>query len=95
LVRSLAGFTWVAAEAIRAHAAGWPGLGLQRLVCPGVEDQRLQLGTVRERDYFTEDDQVIAGAMRLPHAALERRRRVDQDRAAGYAWFEGHSVEHG
>src|SRR5260370_2608784 len=70
------------------------GLVLQRLVHPGVEDQWLQLGTVYQRDDLTQHDQVIAGAVRLPQPTVERRRRVDQNRAAGYAWFEGHSVEH-
>ena len=34
----------------------------QRLVCPGVEDQWLQLGTVYQRDDLTQHDQVIADA---------------------------------
>src|SRR6202011_895700 len=70
------------------------GLVLQRLVRPGVEDQWFQLGTVYQRDDLTQHDQVIAGAVRLPQPTVERRRRVDQDRAAGYAWFERHAVEH-
>ena len=35
-----------------------------------------------------------AGSVRLPQPALERRRRADQDRAAGDAGLEGHAVEH-
>jgi hypothetical protein len=71
------------------------GLVLQGLVRPGVEDQRLQLGAVHQRDDLTQHDHVIAGAVRLPQPAVERRRRFDQDRGARYAWFEGHPVEHG
>jgi hypothetical protein len=50
-----------------------------------VEDQGLQLGAVHERDDLAQHDQVIAGSVRLPQPALERRRRADQDRAAGDA----------
>jgi len=49
---------------------------------------------VYERDDLTQHDQVIAGPVGLPEPAVERRRRIDEDRAAGYTWFEGHSVEH-
>ena len=92
--RSLADYAWVPVEATRNCAAGRPGLGLQRLVRPGVEDQWLQVWTVYQRDDLTEDDQVIASAMRLPQPAVERRCRVGQHRAAGCAWLEGYAVEH-
>jgi hypothetical protein len=49
---------------------------------------------VYQRDNLTQHDQVIASRVRSPQPTVERRRRVDQDRAAGYAWFEGHAVEH-
>jgi hypothetical protein len=47
-----------------------------------------------QRDNLTQHDQVIAGGVRSPQPAVERRRGVDQDRAAGYAWSERHAVEH-
>jgi len=76
------------------RAACWPGLVRQRLVAPVVEDQWLQLGTVYQRDNLAQHDQVIAGAVRLPQPAVERRRGIDEDRAPGHARLEGHPVEH-
>jgi hypothetical protein len=94
LVPSLASCARVPTEATCSCATGRPGLVLQRLVRPGVEDQWLQLGTVYQRDDLTQHDYVIAGVVRLPQPAVESCRRVGQDRAAGYAWFEGRAVEH-
>jgi hypothetical protein len=50
-----------------------------------VEDQWLQLGAVRHRHHLAEHDQVIAGTVRMPPPAFERRRSAGQERAAGYA----------
>jgi hypothetical protein len=91
--RSRARYARVSTEATCSCATS-PGLMLQRLVRPGVEDQWLKLGPVYQRDDLTQHDHVITGAVRLLQSAVERRRGPGQDRTAGYAWFEGHTVEH-
>ena len=62
-VRLLASCARILAEAACGRATRWPGLVPQRLVRPGVENQRLQLGTMYQRDDLTQHDQVIAGAV--------------------------------